>query len=80
MWSTAFLALEPLKKRRCYLTKYTCHRDKLFIIGSEDVLKGILHYENEAAREESELYDKYLTDTIKSIRKDLKIKNYPKFI
>ena len=61
------------------ISKYTYYRDKLLIVGSEEVVKCILRYENEAIGKENELHDKYLTDIIKAIRKDLKIKDndYP---
>ena len=61
------------------ISKYTYHRDKLLIIGSEDVVKNILEYENETIEKESCLHDKYLTNIVKAIRKDLKIKDksYP---
>jgi len=64
---------------RNLISTYTYHRDKLLIVGSEEVVKNILRYENEAVGKESELHDKYLTDIIKAIRKDLKIrdKNFP---
>ncbi len=62
------------------IQKYTYHRDKLLIVASEEVVKNILRYENEAVGKDSQLHDEYLTDIIKSIRKDLRIKDksYPK--
>ena len=61
------------------ISKYTYHRDKLLIVGSEDVVKNILEYENKTVGKESSLHDKYLTNIVKAIRKDLKIKDksYP---
>ena len=61
------------------IAKYTYYRDKLVIIGSEDVVREILRYENEAVGKQSSMHDKYLTEIIKAIRKDLKIrdKDYP---
>ena len=61
------------------VSKYTYHRDKLLIVGSEEVVKCILKYENEAVGKKNDLHDKYLTDIVKAIRKDLKLqdKNYP---
>lgn len=61
------------------ISKYTYHRDKLLIVGSEEVVKSILKYENEAVGKESNLHDEYLTQIVKAIRKDLKIKDktYP---
>ena len=57
------------------ILKYTYHRDKLLIVGSEKVVSKILQYENKAVEKESSLYDEYLTDVVKAIRKDLKIKD-----
>ena len=59
--------------------RYTFCRDKLLIIGSESVVKSILSYEEKAVGKESPLHDKYLTDIIINIRKDLRIKDkdYP---
>ena len=61
------------------ISKYTYLRVKLLFVGSEDVVKYILEYENKAVGKESSLHDKYLTNIIKAIRKDLKIKDksYP---
>lgn len=61
------------------ILKYTYHRDKLLIVGSEEVVKNILDYENKAVGKESSLHDRYLTSIVKAIRKDLKIKDkdYP---
>lgn len=62
------------------ISKYTYHRDKLLIVGSEEVVKCILKYENEAVGKEPNLHDEFLTDIVKAIRRDLKIKDksYPK--
>ena len=61
------------------ISKYTYHRDKLLIVGSEEVVRSILKYENEAVGKETNLHDEFLTDIVKAIRRDLKIKdkNYP---
>ena len=61
------------------IIEYTYHRDKLLIIGSEEVVKSILRYENEAVGKETGRHDEYLTYIVKAIRKDLKIKdkNFP---
>ena len=61
------------------ISKYTYHRDKLLIVGSEEVVKNILEYEDKAVGKESSLHDDYLTKIVKAIRKDLKIKDktYP---
>lgn len=61
------------------ISKYTYHRDKLLIAGSEEVVKNILDYENEAVGKESSFHDIYITNIVKAIRKDPKIKDkaYP---
>lgn len=61
------------------ISKYTYHRDKLLIVGSEEVVKCILKFENEAIGKENNLHDEYLTQIVRAIRKDLKIKDkmYP---
>lgn len=61
------------------ISKYTYHRDKLLIVGSEEVVKSILQYENEAVGKESDFHDEFLTNIVKAIRQDLKIKdkNFP---
>ena len=62
------------------IKKYVFARDKLLIIANEDVVRKILLYEEEAVGKANDLHDEYLTEIIKSIRKDLKIfdKNSPK--
>lgn len=61
------------------ISKYTYHRDKLLIVGSEEVVKSILQYEDEAVGKETALHDEFLTNIVKAIRQDLKIKdkNFP---
>jgi hypothetical protein len=67
------LATEEKNKE---LTKnYVFSRDKPFLIASEGVIKKILIYEEEAVGKANDLHDKYLTELIKEIRKDLKIKD-----
>ncbi len=60
--------------------KYVFARDKLFLIASEEVVKRMISYEEDAVGKQSNLHDIYLTELIKAIRKDLKIvdKNFPK--
>lgn len=62
------------------LKDYVFARDKLFIIANEDVINKILLFEDKAVGKPNDLHDLYLTDIIKSIRKDLKIldKKFPK--
>ena len=57
------------------VSKYTYHRDKLFIVGSEKVIRCILKYEEKAVGKDNNLHDEYLTDIVKAIRNDLKIKD-----
>lgn len=59
---------------------YVFARDKLFLIASEKVIKKMLEYEEKAVGKENSLHDTFLTELIKEIRKDLKIKDkkFPK--
>lgn len=59
---------------------YTFNRDKLFLVASEEVIAKMLDFENKAVEKESDLHDQYLTELVREIRKDLKIKdkNFPK--
>lgn len=61
------------------LKEYTLHRDKMFIVASEKVVKAMLEYENVAVGKNSSEHDKYLTRLVVEIRKDLSIrdKSYP---
>jgi hypothetical protein len=55
--------------------KYVFARDKLFIIASEAVIKKILIYEEQAVGKTNDSHNIYLTEIIKAIREDLKIKD-----
>ena len=59
--------------------KFVYSRDKLFIVASEEVVRRILEFEEKGVGQESEIHDKYLTEVIKAIRMDLKLKdeNFP---
>ncbi len=61
------------------LKEYTLHRDKMFIVANEKVVKAMLEYEDVAVGKQSDAHDKYLTRLIIEIRKDLGIrdKSYP---
>lgn len=61
------------------IKNYVFSRDKLFIMASEDVIKKMIKYEEEAVGKKNNLHDAYLTEVIKAIRKDLRIndKNFP---
>jgi hypothetical protein len=62
------------------LKNYVFARDKLFLIASEEVVKKMLEYEVKGVGVQNEFHDEYLTELIKAIRKDLKLKNnnFPK--
>lgn len=55
--------------------KYVFARDKLFLIASEEVIRRLLEYEEQAVGKQNNLHDHYLTELIKAIRTDLKLKN-----
>ena len=57
------------------LQQYVLSRDKLFIIASEQVIKNILLYEAAIDTKNNKEHDYYLTELIKSIRKDLSLGN-----
>lgn len=55
-----------------FTKKYTFARDKMFIIADEKVIVSMIEYEKHVGTEQ---HDYYLTQLIKAIRKDLKIKD-----
>lgn len=57
------------------ISKYTYFRDKLLIVGSEEVVKSILEYESKGATKDATHHDELFTKIIIAIRKDLKIKD-----
>ena len=57
------------------LQQYVLSRDTLFIIASEQVIKNILLYEAAIDTKNNKEHDYYLTELIKSIRKDLSLGN-----
>ena len=57
------------------LQQYVLSRDKLFIIASEQVIKNILLDEAAIDTKNNKEHDYYLTELIKSIRKDLSLGN-----
>lgn len=57
------------------LKEYTLHRDKMFIVASEKVVRAMLEYEETAVGKNSNEHDKYLTALIIEIRKDLNIRD-----
>ncbi len=75
----ALHSLASQNSSRDAMAKYTYCRDKMLIVGSEEMVRSVLKYENEGVGKAKELHDKYLTDIVKAIRKDLNIKdkNYP---
>jgi DNA polymerase elongation subunit (family B) len=58
---------------------YTLARDTLFLVANENVVKSIIEYEEKNVGKVCALHDQYLTNIVKAIRNDLKIKdsNYP---
>lgn len=57
------------------IKNYVFARDKLFLVASEDVIRKMVLYEEEGIGKGSNTHDGYLTELIKSIRKDLKLKD-----
>ncbi|WP_341903074.1 hypothetical protein [Fluviicola taffensis] len=57
-----------------YGKEYTYARDKLLLIASEDVIKMMILFEAEV-RDQNNLHDECLTELIKSIRKDLRLRD-----
>ena len=57
------------------MKNYVFARDKLLLIAKENVIIKLLAYENEGVGKHSDLHDKYLTELLKAIRKDLKLTN-----
>lgn len=57
------------------LKAYALHRDKMFIVASEEVVKALLLYEEAAVGKPSTDHDEYLTLLVIAIRKDLKIRD-----
>ncbi len=62
-------------KNITFLKAYTLARTNLFLIGNETVIKQLLIYEEKTVGKETKLHNKYLTQLIISIRKDLNIKD-----
>lgn len=56
-----------------FLKKYTFSRDKMFIVADEKVIKKMIEYEYNI--HDIQKHDYYLTQLIKAIRKDLRIKD-----
>jgi len=57
----------------------TLYRDKLFIVASEEIVRHVIDYENKGVGQDSFTHDEHLTNLVKVIRKDLKLKssNFP---
>ena len=60
---------------KAYIKDYTYYRDKMLIVASENVIKALLSYEENAVGKANVMHDVYLTNLIKLMRKDLKIKD-----
>lgn len=57
------------------IKNYVLARDKLLLIASEDVINKMLWFEREIAGKDISLCDEFLTELIKSLRVDLKIRD-----
>jgi hypothetical protein len=62
-------------KNRSATSDYVKARDVLITVASSDVVCKIFDYENYGIAVSSDIHDKYLTELMKAIRKDLKIRN-----
>ncbi len=62
------------------LIDLTFRRDKMLLIAGERVIKKLLDYEDQGIKGSKDQHDRYLTELVKEIRKDLKIKDrdFPK--
>ena len=54
---------------------YVFARDKLLIIASEEVILRMIQYEENAVGKQTNSHDEYLTELIKAIRSDLKLRS-----
>lgn len=57
------------------LRNFVLARDKMLLIASEKVIKKMIEYENKGVGKPFETHNIYLTELIKSIRMDLKLKD-----
>ncbi|MBE7171834.1 MAG: hypothetical protein INR73_14700 [Williamsia sp.] len=57
------------------IKNYVLARDKLLLIASEDVINKMLQFEKEIAGKDTSLCDEFLTELVKSLRIDLKIRD-----
>jgi hypothetical protein len=72
--------LAALNSSKEAIIQYTKARDELFIIANEKVIKALIVYEEKTTgNNDKDLHDFLLTELIKEIRRDLKIKdkNFP---
>ena len=54
---------------------YTLHRDKIFVIANENVVRAILKYEENVVGQANSQHDELLTQIYIEIRNDLKVKD-----
>lgn len=54
---------------------YTLHRDKIFVIANENVVRAILKYEENVVGQVNSQHDELLTQIYIEIRNDLKVKD-----
>ncbi len=55
------------------LQQYSFARNRLFLVASELVVQKLFDFEKNAVGKPSVVHDKYLTELIKAIRKDLRL-------
>ena len=55
------------------LKNYVYMRDKLLLIANEKVIIKLLEFEDKGVGKTTDLHNKYLTELLKAIRKDLKL-------
>ena len=55
------------------LKNYVYMRDKLLLIANENVIIKLLEFEDKGVGKTTDLHNKYLTELLKAIRKDLKL-------
>ncbi len=72
---TALHNMVPNDKTDDVQIVYVKARDILFTVASPEVINNLLEYEKNGMNHPLEQHNKYLTELMKAIRKDLKIKN-----
>jgi hypothetical protein len=72
-------AIHELCSDETLIANYVKARDVLITVASSDVVCKIFDYEMKGTAQPHDIHDKYLTELMKAIRRDLKIsnKNFP---